>query len=89
MCQYCERSNCLPSCPEYDGYNPVVGRVVAVCGICGRDIYTGEKYIDDENCPICADCAAETQLDELVLLSHSKDFWEVFEQLGITVDIRN
>ena len=88
MCEYCNKSNCSASCPNFDGYVPSVGNVVAECGLCGKSIYPKEKYIDDENCPICADCASEMQLDELVLLSHSKDFWEVFDLLGISVDMR-
>ena len=85
MCNYCEKSNCPSSCPEFDGYIPGIGQPVATCGLCGADIYRGDRYIDDENCPICAECASETELDELVVLSHSEDFWEVFSQLGIRV----
>lgn len=85
MCEFCDMSHCLPACPNFDGYLPGTGEPVASCGLCGAEIYPGERYIDDENCPVCPACAADMQLDELVLLAGAEDLWEMFGALGLPV----
>ena len=46
----------IPDCCYEYRFNREEPKAVAVCSICGFDIYAGEKYLPSEDRIICRDC---------------------------------
>ena len=78
MCQNCSYACCPPSCPErWDGGN------AAVCENCSEPISHGEAFYGN-GLYVCAPCADELTVDDLIRLCEMRDTAELLEALGFT-----
>lgn len=79
MCSECYAATCPAACPFLgrEGARPVL------CARCGEPIFEedGGYYANGERA-ICADCADEISVEELIAIARLSDVGELFSLLG-------
>ena len=81
MCDICRQSICPPACPAYRGNLPNLAPVVGDCVLCGGAIREGETHLERENERLCAACAAEMEMSDLLYLAHSERLGDLLCEL--------
>lgn len=78
MCSECSLAVCPSACPNYRGSD---GRR-ATCSRCDEPIFEDDGYYATDGCRICASCADEITVDELIDLAHLSGMGELLSLLG-------
>ena len=76
MCQTCYRAVCAERCPYREDTAPLV------CEKCGEPIFSDGEYYTYEDRHICADCADELTVDDLLQICKLSTVGDLFCALG-------
>lgn len=60
-CEYCHHIPHLPGCPDAPDPEPAL-----TCFKCEEGIMEGDKYLDTEKGPVCKECLAEMDPEEIL-----------------------
>ena len=56
MCEICKRFICPPACPSYDGRSAEKGKRIAVCRVCGAELYADSDFFVKGATFLCKIC---------------------------------
>ncbi len=82
MCEECGWRFCPPACPSYVGRSSALGERIAVCSLCGGEIYVNERFFTNGARVICDGCADAISVGELAALCGFESLGVIFEAAG-------
>ena len=81
ICECCQKYVCPSSCPNFNGYEALLGQAQSRCSLCEGKIYDEEESYSYEGKSICQECAKELIPLELLDLLDCENIEEFFDLL--------